>query len=442
MKSNRATFFVTFARALLCGVAFSQQATTELRQQTFEIVWSRVKEKHFDPKLNGVDWDAVRRQYEPRISAGTDNEFYKLLSEMLGELKQSHFVVFPPSVYAGEEGEGGKSARAEVGMEVQVIEGRPSITRVEPSSPAAEAGLRPGFIVTHIGGESLYELLQKIAARKERPVKEHSLLMRAVRSRIRGEAASTVSVRYKDQSDVGREVTLKRRLPEGERVKFGELPTYFVRVESRRLPGGIGYLRFNLFMLPLLDQIRESMSSFHDAPGIILDLRGNSGGDVGVTTAVARLFHTTKTTLGTTRLRQGELHRVVFPNPEAYTGPLAILVDEGTGSAAETFAVALQENGRATVIGRATVGGALPSVIERLPAGARLQYAIGEYRTPKDVVLEGRGISPDVPVELTRRDLLAGRDPALEKAASTVLEQPVKQTRAGRRLETSDPQNQ
>ncbi|MCI0391018.1 MAG: S41 family peptidase [Acidobacteria bacterium] len=424
MKNNRGSIFILVNLVLLCGVVFSQQAPGDPRQQAFEIVWSRVRENHFDPKLNGVDWDAIRLQYAPRIiAAKNDSEFYRLLNEMLGELKQSHFVVFPPSAYAGEETEGGKSTRAEVGMEVQVIEDRPTITRVEPSSPAAEAGLHPGFIVTHIGGELLDELRQKISIRRERPVKENSLLLRAVRSRLRGEAGSTLSVGYLDQKNAQHETVLKRRSPTGERVKLGELPVYYVRIESCRLPEGIGYLRINLFMLPLLDQIRESVKSFQDAPGIILDLRGNSGGDIGVITAVARLFYTTKATLGTTRLRHGEHHRVVFPSPEAYTGILVILVDEGTFSAAETFAVAMQENGRAKIVGRPTVGGALPSVFEKLPTGARLQYAIGEYRTPKGIVLEGRGILPDVPVEISRRDLLAGHDPILEKAASIVLEQ-------------------
>ena len=213
---------------------------------------------------------------------------------------------------------------------------------------------------------------------------------------------------------------MKRRLPDGLPIKFGELPVYLGQVESRRLANGIGYLRFNLFMLPLLEPIREAMKSFRDSPGVILDLRGAPGGEIAVTTAVAGLFHTSQTTLGTTRLRQGELRRVVLPNTDAYTGPLIILTDEGTASAAETFAVALQENGRAKIAGRPTAGGALPSLIEKLPTGARLQYAIGEYRTPKGVVLEDRGVQPDAPVEITRRALIEGRDPVLEKAITII----------------------
>jgi hypothetical protein len=59
-------------------------------------------------------------------------------------------------------------------------------------------------------------------------------------------------------------------------------------------------------------------------------------------------------------------------------------------------------------------------VTEKLPTGARLQYAVGEYRTPKGVVLEGRGAQPDAIVEISRRNLLAGRDPVIEKAVSII----------------------
>src|SRR5262245_30789507 len=101
MKLQNRFLHATAALALLAPFALAQQSTAELRRQTFEIVWGTVKRKSFDPKLNGVDWEAVHRQYAPRIAAaGSDDEFYKLLNEMLGELKQSHFAVIPPSFFA------------------------------------------------------------------------------------------------------------------------------------------------------------------------------------------------------------------------------------------------------------------------------------------------------------------------------------------------------
>src|SRR5688572_25931359 len=73
------------------------QSLPEVRQRTFEIVWSTVKEKHFDATFGGVDWDKVRADYAPRVStAKSDSEFYSLLQQMLGELGQSHFNIYPP----------------------------------------------------------------------------------------------------------------------------------------------------------------------------------------------------------------------------------------------------------------------------------------------------------------------------------------------------------
>ncbi|MGE3468054.1 MAG: S41 family peptidase [Pyrinomonadaceae bacterium] len=415
-------FLQVFALAgsLLLSIP-AQEGTADNRRETFEIVWSRVKERHFDPNLNGIDWDAVRLRYAPRVLATTnEGDYYRVLNEMLGELKQSHFVVFPPSTYAGEEVPGSMSTRADIGIEVQVVQGHATITRVYPSSPGDEAGLRPGYLITGIGDDSTDTLVRNIAAGNSRPAKTNSLVMRAFRSHMRGDVGSALVIRYLDSDDVKRVTVIQRRLPRGLPVKFGELPVYHGYVSNRWLPNGIGYLRLNLFMLPLLDPFREAVRSFHDARAIILDLRGAPGGEIAATTAVAGFFHTNRASLGTTRLRQGELRRLVLPQPEAFSGPLVILVDEGTYSAAETFAAALQENGRAKIVGRPTVGGALPSVIEKLPTGARLQYAIGEYRTPKGALLEGRGIQPDVPVEITRKSLIEGRDPILESAVDII----------------------
>jgi len=230
-----------------------------------------------------------------------------------------------------------------------------------------------------------------------------------------------VSVRYLDEKDAPHTVTLKRQQPDGQPVKFGELPTFYAKIQAKRLAQGIGYVRFNIFMVPLLDQIQKAVQSFHDAPGIILDLRDNPGGVGGMATGVARLFYKERATLGTMKLRQGEVHFVVFPAADAYTGPVAILTDEGTGSTSEMLAAGMQESGRAIVIGQPSVGAVLPSVIEKLPIGARLQYAIADFKTPQGILIEGRGVLPNVPVEITREELLAGHDPALEKAVSVLL---------------------
>jgi carboxyl-terminal processing protease len=95
-------------------------------------------------------------------------------------------------------------------------------------------------------------------------------------------------------------------------------------------------------------------------------------------------------------------------------------VDSGSASTSEIFAGGMQELGRAVVVGERTAGAALPSVIQKLPTGALFQYAIGDFKTPKGTLLEGRGVIPNQVVKLTRAGLLAGRDLSLEAAVSAL----------------------
>lgn len=102
---------------------------------------------------------------------------------------------------------------------------------------------------------------------------------------------------------------------------------------------------------------------------------------------------------------------------------MAILTDEGSGSASELFAGGMQSVGRVRVFGDTTVGGVLPAVFDRLPNGDVLYHAIGDFTTATGVVLEGRGVIPDEVVPVTREDLLAGRDPVLEAAVRWIAAQ-------------------
>lgn len=397
------------------------------REQTFQQVWSRVKERHYDPKLHGVDWDAVRARYAPQVArVQSDAEFYALLNRMLGELKQSHFGVVAPEGYVAEEATQGRALDGETGMIVQIVDDRPTLTRVEPDSPAARAGLRPGFLLTEVDGRPLEAMIRGIQARKLRTGQERAQIQFGIQAQLNGPAGSPVRVGYLDGDGQPQTLTLTRVQPPGERVRFGELPPVYARWEAKRLAGGIGYLRFNLFMMPVLEPIRKAIGEMRAAraPGIILDLRGNVGGIGMMAAPIAASFSAKRVSLGTMKLRQGEMNFVVYPAPAPYTGPLVILTDETSLSTSEILAGGLQEIKRAVIMGRPTAGMILPSFVERLPGGGVLQYAIADFKTPGGILLEGRGVSPDIDVPLTRRDLLLGRDPILEEAVAFIRSAP------------------
>src|SRR2546421_2553613 len=156
------------AQATIAKSATSREATPELRRETFEIVWRTIKEKHFDPKLNGVDWDKVHAIYAPRVNrVKNDDEFYKLLQEMLGELHQSHFVVLPPEFTHKPESK--EEVEAGLGIGIRVIDEQVVIWRVLPDSPAARAGLKPGFTIKEIDGQSVEKISTPLKKRKKSP---------------------------------------------------------------------------------------------------------------------------------------------------------------------------------------------------------------------------------------------------------------------------------
>ncbi|HXF05498.1 MAG TPA: S41 family peptidase [Blastocatellia bacterium] len=426
------TLTPAWAQAQSVASVAPARTPAELRREAFDIVWTTVKEKHFDPTFGGVDWDQVRQKYRPRLDAiTTDQEFYDLLQQMLGELRQSHFNIYPPGTFIEEESS--EHAGAGVGLDLRILDGQAVITRVEPDSAAARAGLRPGFILLQIEDTPVERIKERFASSREPDARRTLRLVRALRDRLLGRAGTSVRLVYLDEQDRQREVVLVRQPLKGEMSPpLGNFPSQYTEFEARRLAGGIGYIRFNVFVVPLMEKIRAAIRAMSDAPGLIFDLRGNPGGIGGMAPGIAGLLETRQLSLGRMNMRTGYQNFVVFPQPNPYTGPVVILIDGGSGSTTEIFAAGLQEIGRAIVIGERSLGAALPSIFHRLPTGALFQYAIADFITPRGTMLEGRGVVPDIEIRLTRRALLDGGDPALEAA----IEYLQKHRKSSRRMNT------
>jgi len=429
MKKSVLQLVVCFALGIQ---AFAQEAgkvsknlasnAPDARRQSFDIVWRTVKEKHFDPTFGGVDWDAVRRKYEPRVAkTKKDGELYLLLNEMLGELHQSHFGIIPPEAIL-EDGSlnlpGGN-----IGIDLRIVDGQVLISRVAPDSTASRAGLRPGFVIKRIDGAETAKMRKEIVAQMNKnplrrnwsPGLKHFFLVQAILRRTGGKPGSTARLQYLDERGQVREAAIEREKTAGElSPRFGYFPAPRTEFEAKRLAGGLGYIRFNTFTMPVMEKVRAALREFHDAPGVIFDLRGNLGGIGALAPGIAGLIETRQTSLGASRMRSERINFAVFPQSRPYTGPVAVLIDAGSGSATEIFAAGLQELRRAVIVGERSAGGVLPSDMMKLPTGAIFQYAFADFRTPGGLLIEGRGVAPDVEVKHTRATLLAGRDAPLE----------------------------
>lgn len=443
---KKLTLIILLAALLSLGSAFAQTqapahtvtaaapAIGDVRQETFDLVWITVKDKHFDPEFGGVNWDKVREQYAPRVAAVKSNqELYALLQAMLGELHQSHFQIIPPEAIVDDDTKEPKGGG--VGLDIRLIDGQVIISKVESGSRSFAAGLRAGFVIKKIDDTAVDQIIERFSKSTESAAITRTRITRTALARINGKPETTVRLTYVDEGDRTREVTVAREKLKGEMSpRFGNFPPQYAEFESNRLEGGIGYVRFNIFVTPLMDRIRAAIRSMLDARGIIIDLRGNPGGLGGMAPGIAGVLETKQISLGAMKLRSGRQAFIVFPQKDAYLGPVVIMVDGGSASTSEIFAAGLQESGRATIVGERTMGAALPSIFGKLPTGALFQYAIADFKTPKGVLIEGLGVKPDIEVKLTRRALLEGRDPQLDAAVGIINQKHSKQARvaAGR----------
>lgn len=419
-------------RGVVAGAIFTIAAAVSAGGQafravdTFDAAWTIIRDSHFDPAMNGVDWNAVKTELRPKaIAAKTDDELRRVIRDMLARLGQSHFALIPASADASTGGRA--DFTADPGFDTRLIDRDVVVTTLLTDGSAAAAGVRPGWILESIDGKAVAEGVGALPESMPRRLLNVEV-WRRLESQLRGPAGSRVSVVFRDGENQPLSLSLERRPESGQAATVGNLPTMFVRLESarKRTPAGnsAGVIAFNIWMAAVDPMFQKAMDEHRKADGIVIDLRGNPGGLAAMLMGISGHFMAERKPLGVMKTRQSELRFTSNPRlvnaggerVEPFAGPLAILVDALTGSASECFAGGMQSLGRARVFGQTSMGQALPAVFEKLPNGDVLIHAFGDFVTANGTRLEGRGVIPDEEVPLTRQDLLAGRDLALERA--------------------------
>lgn len=392
---------------------------------TFEQVWRTVLQKHYDPTLGCKDWPAMRREYGAKLADAKDAAAaYAVMNDLLNALGQSHFKVIPPRRDVTPETGG----PARVPVHVRLL--GEQIVVVEPKLGGVDSGLPRGAVITKIADKPVADIVADARAEAMRPAEVAFHAGLAVLGALSGEPGQKVSVTYLDpgrgDAEVTRELTCVT--PHGELTSFGNLRNLPTIVEHRMIAGTkVGYLAFNYWMLPMVQRVEAAMADLRaqGMESLVLDLRGNPGGVGAMAIPVARMVLRESGSLGKLQFRDFAQEFNVTGEAQAFAGPIALLVDEGTASTSEIFAAGLRDLGRVQIVGgRASAGAALPSLIERLENGALLQYVVGDYHTPKGTVAEGDGVLPDLVVPETRADFVAGRDPVLDAAVASLTRPP------------------
>jgi carboxyl-terminal processing protease len=195
-------------------------------------------------------------------------------------------------------------------------------------------------------------------------------------------------------------------------------------VQSEMREDGIGYVSLYDFSSDASAKLADAIQTLleQNPKGLILDLRGNPGGFLNEAVLTSGLFLPKDAVVVSERYRNAEPQVLKNPiDPVAPDIPMVVLVDGGSASASEIVAGALQDYGRAKLIGEKTFGKGSVQLRYELSNGSELRVTVARWFTPNDRAIHGAGLEPDIAVPITEEDTAADRDPQLERAVEYLL---------------------
>lgn len=368
------------------------QALSEDQQLVVD-AWSFVNQSYVDPTFEGVPWRRLRQKAleQPIPSRESAYGAIETMLEPLGDpftrfLRPEQFKALTDSTAGSISG---------VGLQLGINQGETAVQVISflEGSPAATAEIRPGSVILSVEGDSVEDLgLEGVAAA------------------LRGPSGTVVDIELVAPDGQHQSLSLERR-------------TVDLRpVHSRRLREDghtYGLLQIRQFTSTVPDLVSAALAELQNKciEGLVLDLRNNPG---GLVSSGLRVGHSLLDgqPLVSIRDRNGIVDTITAHAGTLYDGPMVVLVNSGTASASEILAGALQDDGRAEVLGRPTFGKGLIQTLIPLNDGSGLAVTVARYVTPAGRDIQSTGITPDQVLAASTRETPEedGQDPWLERA--------------------------
>lgn len=378
--------------------------TPAQRQEVYEAIWSTLNQEYPYFAELGLDWQAVKAQYDKeltKLKADDHAGFDLFVRRLLAEVKDSHTWLDYPMDEARRPG------LRTVPAGDQIL-----ISEVTPGSDAEAAGFKVGMALEKVDEVPIERAWSELASLISAS-SPHRATWGAAKAILNGLPETTVLV--------------TARGADGKRVRATLGRTYspapgVAPFQRSTLEGGIAYMRIGSFDRPnVRTQFLSAMTEIAAAqpPGVIIDLRGNGGGNqFWALDLIDAMVNQSQMAGYVEEVRDGSFREMVT-NPWAtpYTGPVYLLTDPGCMSACDFFATFFDRTGRGELIGEPTAGATHEGSSQEMPHGFFLHYG-GPHRLhgPEKVEIERHPAQVDYRVTVTPADLIAGRDPVLAKA--------------------------
>jgi len=402
----------------------------QAKEKIYSRVCDLVTRKHFDPGMYGANWEELSKAKRNQIvQSASDEEFEKQIQDLLAELKTSHtgFRHSKSAKIPGRYAIAATFRRCNFDGDQRWM-----FQDVHEGGPAHAAGLRPGDILLQVRNKEFMPPEPPIF-----PVGEDS--------------------QYAVQKPDGKRIVGNLIVPSPRSKSHPVIVPKAVLCSQ--LPDGIGWLKVTMFPgavgIDLAKMFDTAIAHLKDSTRLIVDLRGNTGGGIGglrlmsyltpgkkevgysltrkrkekgyTREKLPRFGHipSHKATLLWLALRYGFIDKSILVvteglGPQKFHGRVAILVNEHTASAGEMLAAFAEENGLATIVGTKTAARLLSGTTFKAGSGYIVGLPAAAYLTWQGKLIEGKGVTPSVPVELLPEDLLAGQDPQMQKAIEIV----------------------
>ena len=352
-------------------------------QKLFDNTWSEIKNNYYDASLNNQIWYRWKEHYKGKIKTEADAKV--AINSMLASLNDPYSKYMDAKEYQ-EQNTSIASKIVGIGVNISSISGKIKIMNVMDGSPAQNANLQPNDIIFSVDGKEISGM----------PISE-------VANLVKGKENSVVEVTIlRNDEKFTKKITRKE-------IKIKTVKT--------NIDKNIGYIQISTFVSASTpNEFLEALEKTQKTQGLIIDLRGNTGGLLPNAVFIANLF-----------INDGNIVSIVGRDGYKFdikaqdldykiNKPLIILIDGASASASEILSGALKDYDKAILLGTKTYGKGMVQKIIPLQNNTGLNLTIAKYLTPKGNDINKKGIEPDYKVEFTLNDLKNQNDVQLATA--------------------------
>lgn len=288
------------------------------------------------------------------------------------------------------------------GLGIQITSEKGAIRVISPidDTPAAKAGIEAGDYITHIDGEQVFDLTLNQAVKK-----------------MKGKPGTKVKLTIVHSGEEPKEITLKRAIIKVKSVKFSAKDDTAAADDDKLAK--IGYIRISDFGATTTKELKNAIKDLEKkkVAGYVLDLRNNPGGYLTAAVDVSDAFLDGGEIVSTRGKEKTDIERMFAKSGDLVNGkPVVVLINHGSASASEIVAGALQDNGRAIIMGSQSFGKGSVQQQKPLGDGSAIHITIARYYTPSGKSIQNEGITPDVEVLQSKLEVLEKKESMFSEA--------------------------